>query len=81
MNEQLQVTGIENQGTIDHPYGFIHFNDGTRLAWLPSEHSTNDMDDLFSSDVLGDIGEDHFMWALAAIAMWKFKAKRQMFDG
>jgi hypothetical protein len=35
------VTGFNNRGTPDHPFGFIEFNDGMRIGYSPGARGTN----------------------------------------
>ncbi len=46
---RIEVTGFENRGTAEHPFGFIEFSDGMRIGYAPGTRQANE-DGLFNAD-------------------------------
>lgn len=44
---KIEVTGFENRGTVEHPFGFIEFTDGLRIGYAPGADGP-DRDGLFN---------------------------------
>ncbi len=63
---KLSVIGIENRGTEDYPFGYVYFNDNTRLGWAPDLEGTRLTNGLFPSNWGGNTVE-HFRLATLAV--------------
>jgi hypothetical protein len=63
---KLSVIKIENRGTEDSPFGYVYFNDDTRLGWAPGLEEIANTEGLFPGNRGGNTVR-HFSLALRAI--------------
>jgi hypothetical protein len=46
---KLKITSFENRGSMEVPYGWLYFNDGTRMGYHPGGRQA-DADGLYEGD-------------------------------
>lgn len=61
----IKVISRDERGVEEAPYGYVHFSDGTRLAYAPHTSGLSNPLGLFPSKGWGPVGEEHYAAATA----------------
>lgn len=60
----IKATRHDQRGTEDHPYGYVYFDDGTRLAYAPGTSGLSNPLGLFPGG-WGAVRDEHYKVATA----------------
>jgi len=61
----LKIEKHDNRGTEEYPFGYVYFDDGTRLSYAPHTSGLSNPLGLFPSKGWGPVRNDHYEVATA----------------